>query len=129
MVVVIVAVLAALAIPKLITYIHSARVKSAAEQLYYDIETARSMAFQVGSSRVELNPPSTYRIYAPSTSTTPVKQVTLPSPITLSGTSNVFSFNRNKLPTSSGSIYISGYGNTYKIVIYKYSGRIRLEKN
>ncbi|NPB03895.1 MAG: hypothetical protein GXO39_05725 [Thermotogae bacterium] len=129
----IVIILALLAYPKISELSNRSKVKSFSEEVYHDLEYARTLAFQVGSSKVVFDSNSrSYKVYSPSTSATPLKVVNYPENVTVTPSfafvPNEVGFKRSKLPDRSGSIYISGYGVNYKIVVNAISGRIYLER-
>ncbi|OMH41341.1 pilus assembly FimT family protein [Desulfurobacterium indicum] len=129
--IVIAGILSIIAIPKIITWIHYSKVRQAAEELTSDLIWSQSLAMEKGSSKVVINSDN-YEIYAPATNSTPIKTISIDSPITLtpsfSGGTNYINFKRNKLPVQNGNITVSGYGISYKITISAISGRIYLQR-
>lgn len=129
----IISILAVIAYPKISELSNRSRVKSFAEEVYHNLEYARTMAFQVGSSKVVFDSNNrNYQIYSPSNSTAPLKVVSYPENVTVTPrfalVPNEVGFKRSKLPDRSGSIYISGYGVSYKITVNAISGRIYLDR-
>jgi len=129
----IISILAVVAYPKILELSSRFKVKSFTEELYHNLEYARTMAFQVGSSKVVFDSINrNYRIYSPSNSTTPLKVIDYPENVTVTSrfafTPNEVGFKRSKLPDRSGSVYISGYNVSYKITVNAISGRIYLDR-
>ena len=126
----IIGVLAAVAVPRISRWINSSKVRQVAEQLTADLQFAQGLAMEKGSSKVIISS-NGYEIYAPETASTPIKTVTIDDTnISLSSnfTGDEIKFKRNKLPTKAGTIVISGYGITYNIVINNIGGRIQLKR-
>ena len=130
LVIVIVTILSAIAIPRIVSWVHKAKVKEVAQELLSDIELARTLAFEKGSSCVKFSSHS-YAIYAPSNATAPVFRRQIPQDIEVSLTdnlSNEIKFKKNKMPEKAGHISVEGYGESYEIVFNNISGRLYLKR-
>jgi len=133
LVIVIVTILSSIAVPRIVLWIHKAKVKEVAQELLSDVELARTLAFEKGSSCVKFSSHS-YAIYAPSNATNPVLQRQIPQDIEVSLTlatessSKVLKFKKNKMPEKAGHISIEGYGENYEIVFNNISGRLYLKR-
>ncbi|AEH45592.1 N-terminal methylation [Thermodesulfatator indicus DSM 15286] len=129
LVIAILAILASVAIPKINTWIKQAKTKKAAYQVLSDIQYVQSMALAKGESKITFNT-NNYIAEVPIGTTlfTKILENGITISATFFSTSNELIFQRNKLPTSNGTIEISGYGVTYKILVNHITGRIRLEK-
>ena len=129
-VIAIMGIIAAIAVPKISRWINSTKVRQVAEQLTSDLQFAQGLAMERGSSKVIISS-NGYEIYAPETATTPFKTMTIDDTnISLSNnfSSSSLSFKRNKLPSQSGTVTISGYDTSFNIVVNATSGRIKLER-
>ncbi|SNR59362.1 GspH/FimT family protein [Desulfurobacterium atlanticum] len=129
-VIAIVGIIAAIAVPKIGRWINSTKVRQVAEQLTADLQFAQGLAMEKGSSKVKIYS-DRYEIYAPETATTPIKSITIDDTnisLLSNFTNNEIKFRRNKLPITGGTIVISGYGVTYNIVINNIGGRIQLKR-
>jgi len=127
--VIIALIIGALAYSQIAYYLTKIKVRDFAEQVYYDLEYARNLAFQKGSSKVVFNP-SDYEIYAPSNSTVPIRKVSYPDGITVEPTNPEIPFKRSKLIDLPlpGHVEISKGDIKFKIFYHNASGRIRLEQ-
>jgi len=120
-------IIGALAYSQIAHYLARAKVRSFAEEVYYNLEYARNLAFQVGSSKVVFNP-SDFEIYAPETATTPVRKVEYPDGVTVDS-GIVVVFKRNKTISGGGSsVCVSNGDASFSIVFDNVSGRIRMEQ-
>ena len=93
-----------------------------AYQIAGDLEYARSLAFERGNATIILNSTS----YLIKSNNQILLTQTLPEGITFNCTSSVINIKRNKLPTKSGSICVSGFGKKYEIIYNHINGRIRV---
>jgi prepilin-type N-terminal cleavage/methylation domain-containing protein len=117
-------VLSGIAVSSMTKWINRAKVKSFAEKLLSDIQGARSLSLKYGSSRVRFFP-NKYQIYAPPDVLR--KSVETPQGITISENfGSTLNFYVNTLPAKNGTVTITGFGKTYKIVI-NLNGEVRLE--
>ncbi|OAG27698.1 prepilin-type N-terminal cleavage/methylation domain-containing protein [Thermodesulfatator autotrophicus] len=127
LVITLVGFLASIAIPGVTGWINRAKVKNVAYELLSDIQYVQSLALAKGESKIIFSSNS----YTAEADGNTIFTKTIPSGITISASftlsSNILEFERNKLPTSNGTIEISGYGITYKIIVSHISGRIRME--
>ncbi|WP_283400752.1 prepilin-type N-terminal cleavage/methylation domain-containing protein [Desulfurobacterium pacificum] len=127
-VLIIITSISAFGVYKLISYY---KVRTFSEKLYSELEYARSLAYQKGSSEFRIE--NGYcNVYAPVGSSIPVVALKIPENVnvtlSLSFSSVNQVFKRNGLPYYNGTINVSGYGFTFKIVMDNISGRIYLEK-
>jgi prepilin-type N-terminal cleavage/methylation domain-containing protein len=131
-VIAIVGLLTSLAVFSTVKWIHEIKVRNFAEELFFDLEWARSLAFKKGKSQIVFRS-NNYSIYVSDNSTSPIKEKETPEGITIKANLNFgrtrITFGRNKLPDIGGNIEIKEFGDTrYKIVINDISGRIYLEE-
>ncbi|WP_457567795.1 pilus assembly FimT family protein [Desulfurobacterium sp.] len=147
----IVAILAAIAVPRVSRWIQQSRIRQTAEEITSDLMWAQSLAMEKGSSAVAFDVSNNvYYLISPYLSTPQqlIKSEKVPSGITITPnfiltiSANVTNasgstisinlpgdyFKRNKLPAVSGNVTISGYGITYVITLNNISGRIKLER-
>ena len=131
-VIAIVGLLTSLAVFSTVKWIHEIKVRNFAEELFFDLEWARSLALTKGQEiKIVLNNKG-YAIYIPAKSATATKKVSTPEGVSmnLDHIDNEIVFKRNGLPKGvNGHIEIMNFEESrYKIVINDISGRIYLEE-
>jgi len=122
---IIVIILSGIAFSSMTRWLNKAKAKVVAEQLVSDIQWVRSLSLKYGSATIKFYS-NKYEIYAPSF--TLVKTVSLPNGLSLSENfGSSLDFMSNTLPEENGTITISGFGKTYRIII-NLNGGVRLEE-